>query len=213
MRTTTRVSKRICKVQDCVKTVHGHDYCIKHYKQIYRYGKLTDSIYDPRPAIIDGNIARIPLGVNAKQGYAIVDKEFAWLDKYKWLLSNGYAKTTTERRGITKGMHRFVLGDKANYEIDHINNDKLDNRSANLRHCTHHQNTLNQAGKRNNPIGFKGITFHKKAQKFTAQIIYKGSSYYLGLHKTAEEAAIAYDIKAKELHGEYAKLNFDRETI
>ncbi len=72
----------------------GSGYCVKHISQIRFYGKVLEHTkFDPRQAIIEGNIAKIPLNINAKDGYAIVDKEFAWLDQWKWHLNqkSGYA--------------------------------------------------------------------------------------------------------------------------
>lgn len=42
-----------------------------------------------------------------------------------------------------------------------------------------------------------------------AQISYENRNVYLGCFGTAEEAAHARDVKAKELYGDFAKLNFD----
>lgn len=40
----------------------------------------------------------------------------------------------------------------------------------------------------------------------------KGKKYYIGSFLDKLEAAKAYDIKVKELHGEFAVLNFPEET-
>jgi hypothetical protein len=41
-----------------------------------------------------------------------------------------------------------------------------------------------------------------------AQITKKGKRYQLGFFDKEEEAALAYDAAATELHGDYARLNF-----
>jgi hypothetical protein len=56
--------------------------------------------------------------------------------------------------------------------------------------------------------GFKGVTWFKRDSKWMAQIGINGKNRYLGYYETAEQAARAYDIAARELHGEFATLNF-----
>jgi hypothetical protein len=89
--------------------------------------------------------------------------------------------------------------------LDHINGDSTDNRIVNLRECTHQQNHGNRK-KQANLSGFKGVS--KKDNKWQARVCFNFKRHYLGLFNTAEEAAKAYDEKAKELHGEFARLNF-----
>ncbi len=45
-------------------------------------------------------------------------------------------------------------------------------------------------------------------KKWLAHIVYGYRTHRIGLFVTAEEAARAYDEKAKELYGEFARLNF-----
>lgn len=170
--------------------------------------KIRPTIFDHRPAIILETIAMIPIGLKAKDGYAIVDKEYSHLDKYKWLLHNGYAKTKVDKK--FKAIHQFILPRRPKKEVDHINSDRLDNRRSNLRYATHQQNCFNQSKKKNNTTGYRGVAKHSTSKKFVAQITHNGKNVYLGLHETVELAAKAYNTKAKELYGEYAKLNNER---
>jgi hypothetical protein len=195
--------RNYCKENDCKSFAHGRGYCVRHYKQIIRHGETFKTIYEHRPALIVGDIAYIPVGM--KGDMATVDKEFAVLDAYKWCLTDGYAKTNVDGKII--GMHRFVLGDKQNYEIDHINRNKLDNRKANLRHSTHQQNTFN-ATRRKSKHGYRGVRQANGTDSYHSMICFNGKRIYLGSYKTPEEAAIAYDNMANELHGEFAILNF-----
>lgn len=65
--------------------------------------------------------------------------------------------------------------------------------------------------RKNKTSKFQGVGFYKKTNKWRARIGYKGKQILLGYHSTPEEAARAYDAKAKELRGEFARLNFPEE--
>jgi hypothetical protein len=89
--------------------------------------------------------------------------------------------------------------------VDHKNGDTLDNRQENLRVITRGDNTLNQGMSKNNTSGFKGV--RREGNVWSAQVKRKGVYFYLGCFKTKEEAARAYDRKAIELFGEFARTN------
>lgn len=91
--------------------------------------------------------------------------------------------------------------------IDHINGDPKDNRIANLREATPRQNQYNRGGQ----SGFKGVCWHKRAQRWQAQIATPDGRKFLGMFDTEAEAAAAYDRAALLAHGEFARLNL-RET-
>jgi AP2 domain/HNH endonuclease len=115
-------------------------------------------------------------------------------------------------------MHRFVLDlpSGQNPAVDHINHDGRDNRRENLRIVTNAQNLSNRR-KQQNYLGkptsslFKGVDWHQQRMKWRAQIGIGGKAIHLGLFPTPEEAAKAYDKKARELFGEYAHCNFPLE--
>ena len=107
-------------------------------------------------------------------------------------------------------MHRFIMKPKSNEYVDHINGDKLDNRKENLRICTKKENQRNQKVRKDNTSGYKGVAL--MAGKYWRAYITSGGSRqkHLGNFKTKEEAARAYDEKAKEYFGEFARLNFPK---
>ena len=60
--------------------------------------------------------------------------------------------------------------------------------------------------KHNNKTGFKGVT--QKGSRFVVTLWYDSKRISLGGYPTKELAARAFDKKSKELHGEFARLNF-----
>ena len=104
-------------------------------------------------------------------------------------------------------MHRFLLGAADGVEVDHRNQNSLDNRRENIRVATRAQQMANR--RCYNSTGFKGIQEHKTG--FAAYIGAKRR--YLGFFPTAELAARAYDRAAIELYGEFACLNFPHHPL
>lgn len=103
-------------------------------------------------------------------------------------------------------LHHVVLG--VSGEVDHINGDTLDNRRANLRKCLHSENGRNLR-KWSSPTSsrYKGVCLRPHG-RWQGYICFKSKQVYLGLFDSEENAARAYDVKARELFGEFARLNF-----
>jgi hypothetical protein len=123
------------------------------------------------------------------------------------LLPNGYlyVKFFKKNQYVHRLIFLFHHGYLPKY-VDHINGNKIDNRIENLRDVTHCQNMMNIKKYSLNTSGYKGVSFHKRSQKWVAQIKFNKKHLYLGLFDQPEKAYEAYCYKAKELHGEYANL-------
>lgn len=107
----------------------------------------------------------------------------------------------------TERLHTFLTGWPL---VDHINGNGLDNRRANLRPATRSRNQQNRSLPSNNRSGFKGVSYARARSRWAAYIRVNGRAINLGRYLTAEEAARAYDAAARELHGEFARLNFPK---
>jgi hypothetical protein len=139
--------------------------------------------------------------------FAIVDAEdYDWLNQWKWSYSR-YAIRTTKEDRRTISMHRFIMDAPEGMEVDHINGDKLDNRRCNLRICTHQQNTCSRHRSTKKSSKYQGVSWNKEHKKWVAQIGINGKRINLGRFLLEEDAARAFDKAAKELHGEFARLN------
>ena len=86
-----------------------------------------------------------------------------------------------------------------NFDIDHINGDRKDNRIVNLRDATAKINAQNiRKAPVNSSTGYLGVT--KKGSKYRAQISLNGSKKHLGYFDTAEEAHERYVEMKRILH-------------
>jgi hypothetical protein len=148
--------------------------------------------------------------------FALIDEadaERVLSHKWRASLSNGkwYAKGWTA--GREELLHRFILDAPKGTEVDHRNGDGLDCQRDNLRLATRTQNNMNKPHRRDSSSGYKGVRFIRGQHSTTprpwrAEISARGNRYWLGRFSTALAAAQAYDMAAKQLHGEFAKVNF-----
>jgi hypothetical protein len=124
---------------------------------------------------------------------------------------NFYARRSFKENGSKRSirLHRFLMDAPEGTQVDHINGDGLDNRRCNLRFATQAQNQANQRSARGSSSMFKGVGWFKQTKRWVARIKKDKKEYHLGYFDDEIKAAEAYDIKAKELFGEFAKLNLN----
>jgi AP2 domain/HNH endonuclease len=152
----------------------------------------------------------MPKQIPLSQGkFAIVDDaDFEQLSQHKWNAQrNGhtfYAFRTGKR---TIYLHRQLMGALPGQQVDHRDTDGLNNQRDNLRLCSAGENRRNMRKTRGSSK-FKGVSWDKVKAKWTAIIYRDYKKHPLGRFDNEEDAARAYDAKAKELFGEFARLNF-----
>lgn len=105
-------------------------------------------------------------------------------------------------------MHHFILGLDAWTLVDHKNRDTLDNRRENLRVATTSQNGANQSKRPGGSSRFKGVCWDKSRGKWKARIMLNYKNVHIGRFLVEEDAARAHDVRAREVWGEFAVLNF-----
>ena len=115
---------------------------------------------------------------------------------------------TPNQSNRVQSLHRYILDPEESSHVDHINGDGLDNRRVNLRIASHAQNMRNGRKQKNNTSGFIGVWWAKRNRVWVAGVRINGKLIYVGSFNNPVLAAKARDDKAKELHGEYASLNF-----
>jgi hypothetical protein len=141
------------------------------------------------------------------------DEDFPMLSHWTWGIdAYGYVRRAVRVRGRFHGilMHRQLMLPDPGQDVDHINGDKLDNRKANLRPCTRRENVQNQR-KFHGTSQYKGVYWDRRNSKWTAKLTTGGRQFYLGLFSDEIEAARAYDAKAREMYGEFSRVNFEVE--
>lgn len=123
----------------------------------------------------------------------------------KWYAIRG---THSTKRGehVRKSylMHREIVGAGRGQAVDHIDGDSLNNQCSNLRIVNQSQNNANQKGaKVGSKSGVKGVYWHKGAKKWCAEVVHLRKKHYAGLFENLEDARVARNRLAEELHGEH----------
>jgi hypothetical protein len=152
----------------------------------------------------------------------VSDEWYETLNAVKWCAEKKkntfYASHAGKRHGFGRRdksvyMHNFIMAaELANapkgVTVDHIDHNGLNNVVSNLRLATQRQQLENQKLSTANTSGYKGASWSKDNKNWVAHIQHHGKMIHIGCYKTAEEAARAYDAKARELFGEFACTNF-----
>lgn len=164
---------------------------------------------------------KIEIYINSKKHglkMVLIDSvDYELVSKYKWHVRKGintfYAITDIyiDNKRSSIQMHRLIAGLKHGdkREVDHEDHDGLNNQRNNLRLCTNSQNNMNQRKMRGSSK-YKGVCWYKRHKKWLAKIMFDNKLIHLGYFNSQEEAAQMYDKKAKELFGQFAKLNFSK---
>lgn len=147
-----------------------------------------------------------------KERFFFIDKEdLPLIADHSWRVyvrKDGYTRVETSLNTGGKIIHFSVAMHLLGKWIDHIDNDPTNNRRSNLRPATVMQNSQNAPKHRKKCSSvYKGVCFHKRKKLWMTLICANKKSYFVGYYRTEIEAAIAYNQKAKELHGDFAFLN------
>lgn len=203
-----------CSVDGCKLPTRKYTKCLcnTHYLRLIRYGSTSAFKSRKRGTTLGmgvsafaGDVGKVQLSDGT---HAIVDPcDLRLVCDHGWYKNNaGYAVARVQNKLVR--MHRLILGVREGQTIDHINGDRLDNRRCNLRICTRSQNNMNKKKRDNTTSQYKGLYLASDG-KWVARVSRDGKTVNLGRFPTQEAAALAYDIAAKTLHGDFAKTNDD----
>ena len=145
---------------------------------------------------------RVPLRNRAGDVIAeaiVDDADFASVSAHRWYPPGpkGYAVRHVRLPGGVRRavyLHRELLGlvPGDGLQGDHRNGNRLDNRRSNLRVTDSHGNNSNLHGPMQT-VGrtsiYRGVCWHKRARRWTAQAQLRGCKHWLGYFDDEQEAA------------------------
>ncbi len=136
----------------------------------------------------------------SKNKFALVDdSDFAWLSQWSWCVSTkGYAVRKQNGHNVT--MHRLINNTPEEFQTDHINRNKLDNRRSNLRTVTNSQNHFNIGLQVNNNSGCAGVYFDKQTKKWRVFIQVNNKRISLGRFFDLKKAISVRQIAERKYH-------------
>lgn len=145
------------------------------------------------------------------------DDDFYWLNQWRWhsIAIKGKSYVFRSRKNNHLGLssraylHRIVMRtEDPNLVVDHIDGNPFNNQKCNLRVCTKLENGKNVTSHKGSSSKFLGVSWDKQRKKWSAQLTHKGKVVYSQRFESEEDAARAYDSKARVFHGTFANLNF-----
>lgn len=119
--------------------------------------------------------------------------------------STGYRKLCVG--GKQQYAHRlawlYMTGEWPAAQIDHINEARGDNRFSNLRPANNAENNQRSKARADSKTGVLGVSWHRKAGKYMAQIRHSGQGVYLGLYASLSEATAVRHAAERKYHSHH----------
>lgn len=131
-----------------------------------------------------------------------VNKPAGYIDRSGYYAVGLCRKTRAAHRILYMLYHNTIIPD--GLEVDHEDENKLNNTFKNLRLATNGQNKCNISKRKDNTTGYKGVSFDKYRKKFESRIRFGGKKEFLGRFDTAEDAYEAYKAASVKYHGEFS---------
>lgn len=121
------------------------------------------------------------------------------------ILNNGYLAVSVI--GTRALVHRVVwaihFGEWPSGDIDHIDNDKTNNRISNLRIATRSENGMNTRLRRDNSTGVKSVVYNKRNMNYRARLVKEHKAIEVGSFATIQDAEKAVKLARKKIHGDF----------
>jgi hypothetical protein len=91
--------------------------------------------------------------------------------------------------------------------VDHIDNNKSNNKIENLREVTKSQNCLNKKIRKDNLLNIKNVYFYKPNKKYAVKISINGKPQHIGYFEDLELAELVAIESRNKFHGNFARHN------
>lgn len=161
----------------------------------------------------------LPLGGKYGVGkFAMLDdedyervKRWVWqLKKHGYINRIGKERRNGKRRSVTFLLHRVIMNAPKGMEVDHIHGNLLDLRKSELRICRPTENHRNK-GKTTSwktISKYLGLVYRPTKRRWVGYVIKDGRKYNTPHFHEEHHAALARDMLAVALKGEFARTNF-----
>lgn len=163
----------------------------------------------------ENNIARIELHrKNAENLWTIIDLEdlekvinfpYTWFSKYNHTNDEYYVVASEYHPELQRSkqvfLHQFLTNANGK-DVDHVNNDTLDNRKSNMRVVEESNNSKNRKGRnKNNKSGYRNVSFING--KWIVQLQVDGKNKRLGSFDDVHEAGKFAEEMRQKYYGEF----------
>jgi hypothetical protein len=120
--------------------------------------------------------------------------------KYNWSLhKSGYVATRINTKYVM--LHRYLFKCPEGFELDHIDRNKRNNCSSNIRVVTRSENMRNRNLRKDNECGVTGVYKSNIRERWIARIMHEGRNKYLGCFVSIDLAIQARKNAEQELWG------------
>ena len=155
--------------------------------------------------------------------HKVDDEDYERVIGFPWYEdSKGYAryKKTINGKRTVFFLHRVVTNAPPGQWVDHRNCDRRDSQKQNLRFASPGENAQNARKFAKGTSPYKGVSYDRKAptslcvwkSRIRKRLPNRKDLLWSARFENERHAALAYDLWAHDLHGEFARPNFQRAT-